>query len=80
MTKNVHREGEFMISRRSGYHAGFNYGFNIAEAVNFALSDWLKIANKVSCCQCVNDSVKLNMGNFLKNFQAQEHLSTLLNR
>ena len=47
MTKSIHKEGEFMISRCSGYHAGFNHGFNIAEAVNFALSDWLRIANTV---------------------------------
>ena len=47
MTKTIHNEGEFMISRCSGYHAGFNFGFNIAEAVNFALNDWLKICNKV---------------------------------
>lgn len=47
MTKSIHKEGEFMISRFSGYHAGFNHGFNIAEAVNFALSDWLRIANTV---------------------------------
>jgi hypothetical protein len=44
LRKMVHREGEFMISRASGYHSGFNGGFNIAEAVNFALSDWIKIA------------------------------------
>lgn len=39
--KMIHKQGEFMISRCSGYHAGFNFGFNIAEAVNFALPDWL---------------------------------------
>jgi hypothetical protein len=41
MTKMIHNPGEFMISRCAGYHAGFNFGFNIAEAVNFALPDWL---------------------------------------
>ncbi len=69
MTKSVHNEGEFMISRRSGYHAGFNLGFNIAEAVNFALTDWLKICNTVESCHCVNDSVRLNMGSFIKNIR-----------
>ena len=33
-----------MVTICGGYHAGFNFGFNLAEAVNFALSDWIKIA------------------------------------
>lgn len=41
VTKLVHRQGEFMVTRARGYHSGFNFGFNIAEAVNFALPSWL---------------------------------------
>jgi hypothetical protein len=69
MTKMVHRQGEFMISRARGYHSGFNTGFNVAEAVNFALPNWLKLASKVSACQCVKDSVQINMGNFIHNIR-----------
>jgi hypothetical protein len=47
LTKMVHREGEFMITRASAYHSGFNYGYNVAEAVNFALPNWIDIAQKV---------------------------------
>ncbi len=80
MTKTVHNEGEFIISRCSGYHAGFNFGFNIAEAVNFALSDWLQIAGKVDSCHCVNDSVRFNMGSFIKNIKDSEAFYNLIKR
>jgi jumonji domain-containing protein 2 len=40
-TTAVQRAGEFVVVLAGAYHAGFNHGFNLAEAVNFATPSWL---------------------------------------
>ena len=38
----VQYPGEFIITMSGAYHTGFNWGFNIAEAVNFGSLAWLR--------------------------------------
>lgn len=60
------RAGEFIVLNAAAYHAGFNTGFNCAEAINFALESWLPVGkNSVSCeCGALPDSVQLDMSIF----------------
>jgi [histone H3]-trimethyl-L-lysine9/36 demethylase len=61
MHKTVQRPGEFIIARAMGYHSGFNAGYNIAEAVNFAMPSWLEIGEKAKVCRCRKDSVLIDI-------------------
>lgn len=40
------------------YHCGFNFGFNVAEAINYATLDWLRQMPEAKHCTCLKSSVK----------------------
>lgn len=41
MVHTVQEPGEFIVTFPKAYHGGFSHGWNAAEAVNFAVLDWL---------------------------------------
>jgi hypothetical protein len=57
---------EFVVLNAGAYHAGYNTGFNCAEAVNFATDDWLQIGKAVQRCKCgaLKDGVRISMRSF----------------
>ncbi|SCV04292.1 LAMI_0H14950g1_1 [Lachancea mirantina] len=76
--KIVHHEHEFIITYPYGYHAGFNYGYNLAESVNFALESWLEIGAQAKKCMCVEDAVGIDTAKLKNNWQ--KHLAKTAER
>lgn len=66
--KIVHYAHEFVITYPYGYHAGFNYGYNLAESVNFALDDWFPIGEVAGKCECVQFSVGIDVDGLKRRY------------
>ncbi|TFK68895.1 JmjC-domain-containing protein [Pluteus cervinus] len=72
----VQHAGEFVITFPRGYHAGFNLGLNCAESVNFALDSWLELGKRAKACECVSDSVRIDVDQLLAD-RAEEGYTPL---
>ncbi|KAF9472723.1 hypothetical protein BDN70DRAFT_818235 [Pholiota conissans] len=72
----VQQAGEFVITYPRGYHAGFNLGLNCAESVNFALDSWLELGRRAQVCECLSDSVRIDVDQLLRE-KAEEQEAAL---
>lgn len=67
----VHRQNEFMITFPYGYHSGFNYGYNVAESVNFATESWIPLGRESAKCKCISDSVGIDVDQLVRHMNGQ---------
>ncbi|KAH9475449.1 DNA damage-responsive transcriptional repressor RPH1 [Psilocybe cubensis] len=73
----VQQAGEFVITFPRGYHAGFNLGLNCAESVNFALESWLEIGRHAKACECISDSVRIDVDQLLREREEEREAAAL---
>lgn len=67
LAKVAQHPREFIVVFGASYHAGFNLGFNIAEAVNFGTGSWLRLLPRAQHCVCSKDSARIDLKAFARH-------------
>jgi hypothetical protein len=63
----IQQPGELIMTCPSAFHCGFNSGFNLAEACNFALKSWIPYGLAAHKCCCRDNAVHIDMRVFTSN-------------
>eukprot|EP00529_Nitzschia_sp_RCC80_P014836 CAMPEP_0113519954 /NCGR_PEP_ID=MMETSP0014_2-20120614/43808_1 /TAXON_ID=2857 /ORGANISM="Nitzschia sp." /LENGTH=753 /DNA_ID=CAMNT_0000417733 /DNA_START=161 /DNA_END=2419 /DNA_ORIENTATION=+ /assembly_acc=CAM_ASM_000159 len=72
-TTTVQYPGDAIVTFPGSYHFGFNTGFNVAEATNFAVPEWIPYGRQAKVCLCRPDSVRFDMNKFEQLLLQYEH-------
>jgi len=71
VTKVVQEERDLIVVFPHAYHAGFNHGFNIAEASNYGTPSWVEHGKRHRACACSDrdSAFRVDMEPFIAAYQ-----------
>lgn len=69
----VQRPGDAIITCPGAYHFGVNLGFNVAEATNFAIPEWVVKGREAKVCMCRPHAVRIDVDRFSTLLKKYEH-------
>jgi jumonji domain-containing protein 2 len=60
----IQRPGDAIVTSPGAYHFGVNLGFNIAEATNFGIPEWIPKGREAKVCMCRPNAVRIDVDRF----------------
>lgn len=66
---------EFIIAFGGSYHCGFNFGVNVAEAVNYGTIKWIEKLKKCEYCICRKSAVRASFEAIIEKLKEDEEIA-----